>query len=103
MENQALIEWQLGKAGTKEHHILVSGFVTDVFFSAKHRANAAWLRLNKITFNLLQLLKKVGLLKKYVDSNPKRLRFMIFTTVGKLVNHAGQLVKSRGLCEITLD
>jgi hypothetical protein len=38
------------------------------------------------------LLKKVALPAEYVESHPKRLRFMIFTVTGKLVSHAGQVL-----------
>ena len=38
-------------------------------------ANAAWLRLAVLTYNLL-------------TARPKRLRFLIFHTPGKLVHHA---------------
>jgi hypothetical protein len=41
---------------------------------------------------LLQLFKKVAQPEEYAASHPKRLRFSIFTAIGKLVSHAERML-----------
>jgi hypothetical protein len=54
----------------------------------KFGANAAWLRLNVILYNLLSAYKRVGLPEAFHTARPKRLRFLLLNTVGKVVRHA---------------
>ena len=93
MEGQALLEWHRGKAGTVEHvhHNLVNELGAGVYPSGKHGANAAWLRLQAITHNLLQVMKAVALPPEYAKARPKRLRFAVFTHIGQVVRHAGRV------------
>ena len=56
--------------------------------SQRFGANAAWLRLNVMLYNLLSAFKRVGLPEDLHDARPKRLRFLLFNTVGKVVSHA---------------
>jgi len=94
MDGAVLIEWQRAKAGTIEqvHHVLVGDLGAGVFPSYKYGANAAWLRLQVITYNLLELLKKAALPEEYSKAHPKRLRFAVFTAIGKVICHAGQMM-----------
>ncbi|MDZ4843026.1 MAG: transposase [Hyphomicrobium aestuarii] len=56
--------------------------------SQKFGAKAAWLRMNVLLYNLLSAFKRVGLPEEMQDARPKRLRFLVLNTVGKVVRHA---------------
>ena len=47
--------------------------------SQKFGANAAWLRLNALLYNLLSAFKRVGLPEDLREARPKRLRFLVST------------------------
>ena len=60
--------------------------------SQKFGANAAWLRLNVVLYNLLSAYKRVGLPEEFHTARPKRLRFLLLNTVGKVVRHAREIL-----------
>jgi len=86
----ALLRWHREKAGTVEHshHVLKNELAAGALLSGKFGANAAWFRLNALTYNLLSALKRLTLPGDLRTARPKRLRFLLFNTVGKVVAHA---------------
>jgi len=94
MGGQELLEWQRGKAGTVEHihHVLVNELEAGVYPTNEHGANAAWMRPQVLTHNMLELLKAAVLPKEFRKARPKRLRFAVFTQWGRAVRHTGKVV-----------
>ena len=70
------------------HHVLKNEWAAAALPSGKVGANAAWFRLNVLTYNLLSALKRLALPGDLSEARPKRLRFLVFNTVGKVVQHA---------------
>jgi hypothetical protein len=89
-EGERIIRWQREKAGTIEHahDVLKNELAAGCFPSGKFGANAAWFRLNAMLYNLLSLLKRETLPGEFHTAKPKRLRFVLLNTVGRLVRHA---------------
>src|ERR1700746_3390147 len=85
-----LIRWHRQKAGTIEHahDVLMNELAGAALPSQKFGATAAWLRLNTILYTLLSAYKRVGLPEELHTARPKRLRFLLLNTVGKVVRHA---------------
>jgi hypothetical protein len=89
-----LIEWHREKAGTIElvHDVIKNDLGGGVLPSKYFGANAAWLRLAVIAHNVLQALKRLALPPELLTARPKRLRFLLFNTPGRLVHHARSLL-----------
>ena len=85
-----LIRFQRGKAGTVEHahHVLTNELAAEALPSQRFCANAAWLRLNVLAYNLLSAFKRIALPEKLHSARPKRLRFVLLNSIGKVVRHA---------------
>ena len=89
-----LIQWHREKAGTIEgvHDVVKNELAGGVMPSKYFGANAAWLRLVVIAHNVLTALKRLALPAELLQARPKRLRFLIFNTAGRLVQHARKTV-----------
>jgi hypothetical protein len=89
-----LLNWQREKAGTIEalHDVLKNELAAGVMPCGRLGANAAWLRLAVMTHNVLTALKRLALPEKWLTARPKRLRFQIFCSPGKLVSHARRVL-----------
>jgi hypothetical protein len=89
-----LLEWHRQKAGTIElvHDILKHDLAAGVLPCGRFGANAAWLRLAVLAHNVLTALKRLALPPELLAARPKRLRFLIFNTAGRLVHHARQTI-----------
>jgi hypothetical protein len=85
-----LLQWHRGKAGTIEalHDVLKNELAGGVLPCGRFGANAAWLRLALLTHNVLTALKRLALPAELLTARPKRLRFLIFHTPGKMIRHA---------------
>src|ERR1700693_2985657 len=92
-----LLEWHREKAGTIEaiHDVLKNELAAGVLPCGRFGANAAWLRLAVLTHNVITALKRMALPESYLTARPKRLRFLIFNTAGRILHHA-----RRVLCRI---
>lgn len=88
-----VVRWHRGKAGTIEHvhRTLKDELGAGVMPSGRFGANAAWLRLNVLTFNVLTLLKRRALPARYFNARPKRLRYELFTMPARISTHQSRL------------
>lgn len=89
-----LLQWHREKAGTIEavHDVLKNELAAGVLPCGRFGANAAWLRLAVLTHNVLTALKRLALPAELLAARPKRLRFLIFQTAGRMVHHARRVL-----------
>jgi hypothetical protein len=96
-----LVLWHRGKAGTIEHvhRSMKDELGAGVMPTSKFGANAAWFRINALTFNVLTVLKRHALPERYHLARPKRLRFELFTMPAKLAVHQSKLTVQASAAE----
>lgn len=89
---EELVRWHWGKAGTIEHvHHVLKNELGAAPPCGRFGANAAWLRLAALTYNVLSALKSIVLPPDLHDARPKKLRFQVFTIPAVVSIHARRL------------
>jgi hypothetical protein len=93
-DGERLLRWQREKQGTIEqgHRVLKNELAASPLPCGRFGANAAWLRLNILMHNLLELLKVEALPSELASCRPKALRFRLFHLVGRLIYTGRQLI-----------
>lgn len=71
-----------------EHHVLKNELATEALPSGQFAPNVGVFWLNLLTYNLLTVLKRLRFSENLSDARHKRLRFVPFNTLGKVVHHA---------------
>jgi hypothetical protein len=91
---QKLLQWHREKAGSIEavHAVIKNELAGGVMPCGRFGANAAWFRLAVLTHNVLTALKRLALPAELLTARPKRLRFLIINTPGKLIHHARRTI-----------
>ncbi|HMD83853.1 MAG TPA: IS1380 family transposase [Terriglobia bacterium] len=89
-----LMEWHREKAGTieKVNDVIKNDLGAGVLPCGRFGANAAWLRLAILAHNVLTGLKRLALPAELLPARPKRLRFLIFNTPGRVIHHARRML-----------
>jgi len=89
-----ILRWHRGKAGTVEHvhHVLSNELGAGVLPFARFSSNAAWYRLNVLTYNVLSAMRRLVLPKQLSRARPKKLRYRVFCIAGQIIRHARRLI-----------
>jgi hypothetical protein len=87
------VRWHWRKAGTIEHvHYWMKDELGAGLLPTQHfGGNAAWFRINVLTYNVLTFLKRRALPPRFRTAQPKRLRFELFDMPGRLTFHQRQV------------
>lgn len=94
MDGEKIILWHRKRCGKSEeiHHILKADLAGGHVPSKRFGANAAWWNIAVLALNLHNLLKGLLLPEAWGKSRPKTVRFLLYTMVGKIVNHGRRTI-----------
>lgn len=86
--------WHKEKCGTVElaHDVMKNDLAAGVMPCGRFQANAAWFRINVLTYNLISAFKQLALDRSMEKWRPTTLRYRLLNLAGRLVEHARKLV-----------
>ena len=92
-DGERLLQWQRERCGTVEkvHDILKNDLAAGVLPAKRFFANAAWWRLNVITYNVLSVMKRKALPQSWWPVRLKALRFHLLCIAGRIIEHGRRL------------
>ena len=92
-DGERLLRWQRERCGTVEkvHDVLKNDLAGGGLPSKRFFANAAWWRLNAMTYNVLSVMKRKALPQAWWPARLKTLRFHLFGIAARVVEHGRKL------------
>lgn len=92
-EGERLLRWHREKCGTieKVFDVLKNDLAGGVMPCARFYANAAWLRLNCIAYNVISVMKRKALPPAWWAYRMKALRFFLIGVAGRIIRTSRQL------------
>lgn len=92
-DGERLLRWQRERCGTVEkvHDVLKNDLAAGVLPAKRFFANAAWWRLNIMTYNVLSVMKRKALPQSWWPVRLKALRFHLLCIAGRIIDHGRRL------------
>ena len=90
---ERLLRWQRERCGTVEkvHDVLKNDLAAGVMPAKRFFTNAAWWRLNLLTYNILSIMKRKALPPSWWPVRLKALRFHLLCIAARVIEHGRRL------------
>jgi len=92
-DGERLLQWQRERCGSVEkiHDVLKNDLAAGVLPAKRFFANAAWYRLNVMTYNVLSVMKRKALPQGWWPVRLKALRFHLLGIAARIIEHGRRL------------
>jgi hypothetical protein len=105
-DGERLLRWHREKCGTVEkvHDVMKNDLGGGVLPCGKFYANAAWWRLNCLSYNIISIMKRKALPLEWWSYRMKALRYWLIGVAGRIIRTGRQIyVKfcgTAGMCAL---